>query len=388
MRRKRLNALIRRAIAGDAVAVEQLCQLYAKTILFQTQLLVRNKDDAEDVAQRVAIEMLRGIQKLKSSYAFRSWLQRLIVSACAKQNAQQLRDSERIENLEFAEAVIDDSPEGQPEDEMVSKDMRRFVGGYLAKLPPAQAITLTMYYYEQLSYKEIAAALEISLGSVASTIAKAKKNLKRLMKENNEQNVLGIQFTAPFLRGNVEKTVCDEVEFGVPPDAVERFMGTCRVKIPGIFSEPSTIASVAVGGWRTAVTVLVGFVLLGGLGAIATLIAGEVTIPESPPPQKQEEITVTEPESRVTYSVAREQFHDDPTNPLTAQIELLSDERILRWDLVDSQGKTLATGLNDFLDIAALELADGDYTLNWFLVNKDGVDSRVFWEFSINSNID
>jgi RNA polymerase sigma-70 factor (ECF subfamily) len=373
--------LIRQAIAGDAVAVEQLCQLYAKTILFQTRLLVRNKDEAEDVAQRVAIEMLRGIQHLRSSYAFRSWLQRLIVSACSRQNAQTQRELERAESLEFAEAVVDDSPEARPEEEMVLKDMRRYVGGYLEKLPPAQAVALTMYYYEQLSYKEIAAALGISVGAVSSTIAKAKKNLKKLLKESGEQDVLGIKFTLPFLRGNVGKTVHDEVDSSVSEDSVDRFMVVCKANILAFFSKAGTTTVAATGIGGTLLAALVAVAMMGGISAIV------LTTIEKPVPYEpvviQEQPAVVDPDSRVTYSVEGEQFYDDPTNPLTAQIELLSGEHIDRWVLTDSNGTELFVGSGDYLDLAALELANGDYTLSWYLQNESGHEFRVFWEFII-----
>jgi RNA polymerase sigma-70 factor (ECF subfamily) len=374
--------LIRQAIAGDAAAVEQLCQLYAKTILFQARLLVRNKNEAEDVAQRVAIEMLRGIQHLRSSYAFRSWLQRLIVSACSRQNAQTQRELERAESLEFAEAVVDDSPEARPEDEMVSKDMKRYVGGYLEKLPPAQAVALTMYYYEQLSYKEIAAALGISVGAVSSTIAKAKKNLKKLLKDSGEQDALGIKFTLPFLRGNVGKTVHDEINSGVSEDSVERFMVVCKANILAFFSKAGTTTVAATGIGGTLLAALTAVAMMGGLSAIVLLIDERPVLNE--PITTQEQPTVLDPESRVTYSVEGEQFYDDPTNPLTVQIDLLSDEHINRWVLTDSNGVELRVGSGNYLDLVALELANGDYTLSWYLQNDNGDEFRVFWEFTIN----
>ncbi|MDR1183784.1 MAG: RNA polymerase sigma factor [Coriobacteriales bacterium] len=378
--------LIRRAIAGDAVAVEQLCQLYAKTILFQTRLLVRNKNEAEDVAQRVAIEMLRGIQHLRSSYAFRSWLQRLIVSACSRQNAQTQRELERAESLEFAEAIVDDSPEARPEEEMVSKDMRRHVDGYLGKLPPAQAVTLTMYYYEQLSYKEIAAALGISVGAVSSTIAKAKKNLKKLLKDSGEQDALGIKFTLPFLRGDVGKAVYDEVNSGVSNDAVERFMVVCKANIFAFFSKAGTAAVAATGIGGTLVAALAAVAVMGGVGALVLLPEEEFSPFESI--VTPEQTIVISPDSRVTYSVEGEQLYDDPTNPLTAQIDLLSDEHLDRWVLTDSKGTELLFGSGNYLDIAALELTNGEYTLSWYLHNDNDDKFRAFWKFTIQQVAD
>jgi RNA polymerase sigma-70 factor (ECF subfamily) len=419
VRRKKLNALIRQAIAGDASALEQLCRQYAKTILFQTRLLVRNKDDAEDVAQRVAIAMLNDIQKLRSPYAFRSWLQRLIVNACNRQNAMTQREYGRVEGLELAESVVDESLEARPEESAVSKDMERFVGGYLEKLPPAQAVSLTLYYYEELSYKEIAETMGVSLGSVSNTISKAKQNLKKMMKDNGERDVLGIAFTAPPLRDDIGRVVVSEVESGVPDGAVVRFMAVCRARIAGLAVGAGAIAATRVPLiriWKGLAGATASLVLLAGIGTGAYLLSEK---PPEPPPapapvQETPPAPLPEPESRIVYSVSGEQAYDDPTNPLTAQLHLLSGERLEGWTLTDSAGTELLSGTQDvgsptpeanvainggtgggtvtgeeiagdFIDIASFGLPNGTYTLNWHLVNEQGVTSRIYWDFIIAS---
>jgi RNA polymerase sigma-70 factor (ECF subfamily) len=399
MNRKRLNTLIKRAIAGEAAALEQLCQLYAKTILFQARLLVRNKDDAEDVAQRVAIEMLRGIQNLRSPYAFRNWLQRLIVNACNKHNARTRQESERAEDLDgLADTIVDESLEARPEEHLDSVDLQRSMGGYLERLPPSQAIALTLFYYEQLSYKEVADTLGITVGAVSSTISKAKRNLKEMLKERNNPGVFGIISLPPLFRGGPAQAVRNEIEGSVSLGAVERFMAVCKTHIAAIATGAgATVATT--GALGTVIATVIGFVLLGGAGLGAFLIADR-PLPEAPP-QEEIQAPVELPDSRVTYSVAGEQLYDDPTNPLTAQFDLLSGETVEGWILTDIYGTELAygggyatgtsagtaSGANNaegtFINIRALNLATGEYTINWYLTDSQGSKSRVYWDFTI-----
>jgi RNA polymerase sigma-70 factor (ECF subfamily) len=411
MNRKRLNTLIKRAIAGEAIALEQLCQMYAKTILFQARLLVRNKDEAEDVAQRVAIEMLRGIQKLRSPYAFRSWLQRLIVNACNKQNARTQQETERTENLDsFVDSFVDESLEARPEESLASKDLQRYVGGYLDRLSPAQAVALTLYYYEQLSYKEVADAMGISVGAVSSTISKAKMNLRTMLKERNDPSALGIVFLPPIFRGGPERVVRDEINSSVSVGAVERFMAVCKTNIAAIATSAGT-AVVTTGTWGAVLATALGIALLGGAGAatIALLDTPESNIPVI----EEAQPVIIPPDSRVTYSVAGEQLYDDPRNPLTVQFSLLTGEQVEGWILTDSAGTELALGggyagnaagtpadgtgstgsgvaqaIADgtFIDISSLGLADGEYTLSWYLIDRQGGKSRAYWDFFITSN--
>jgi RNA polymerase sigma-70 factor (ECF subfamily) len=409
VRRQKLNALIKQAIAGDSSALEQLCQLYAKTILFQARLLVRNKDDAEDVAQKVAITMLRDIRQLRSPYAFRSWLQRLIVNASNKQNARSQREAERRENLSSVEAVIDESPEAQPGKTIETQDLQQFVGGYLEKLPAAQAVALTLYYYEQLSYKEVADVMGVSVGSVSSTISKAKQNLKKMLKDRSIRDVMGIIFIAPFLRGDIGRTIAEEVESRVSEHAVERLMVVCKSHIAGFASNVAAPAA-ATGVWGTIVAVAAALTLLGGLG-IGALMIGDEPIPVRPP-DEQKSVIILEPDSRVTYSIAADQGEDNPVNPLTVKFRILSNERLDGWRLLDAAGlerlsgredigvidaeadaaAAAASGIpvgedveGDFIDIASLNLEDGAYTLIWSLFNEADEKAQAYWHFSIET---
>jgi RNA polymerase sigma-70 factor (ECF subfamily) len=427
MNRKRLNTLIKRAMAGEAAALEQLCQMYAKTILFQTRLLVKNKDDAEDVAQKVAIEMLRGIQKLRSPYAFRNWLQRLIVNACNKQNARTRHESERAEDLDgFADMIVDDSLEARPEEHFESVDLQRSMGGYLERLPPSQAIALTLFYYEQLSYKEVADTLGITVGAVSSTISKAKGNLKEMLKEKNHPGALGIVFLPSLFRSGPAQAVRNEIETSVSLGAVERFMTVCKTNIAAI-ATGAGVTVATTGALGTIIATSLGLAILGGTGVGAYLLTEQPT-PEAPVIE-QVQPTVALPDSRVTYSVAGEQYYDNPVDPLTVQFELISNETIDGWVLTDTSGAELAygggfaTGIapdaetdagvdvsaggdtgtdagadtgaaseseatnaeGTFINVAALDLPEGKYTLTWYLTNWQGGKSHVYWEFFITS---
>jgi RNA polymerase sigma-70 factor (ECF subfamily) len=373
--------------------------MYAKTILFQARLLVRNREDAEDVAQKVAIAMLRDIRKLRSPYAFRSWLQRLIVNMSNKHNAQMLRETGHMESLSFAESVVDESPETQPEDVAVSRDMRRFVGGYLERLPAAQAVALALYYYEQLSYKEVAEVMGVSIGSVSSTISKAKQNLKKMLKENGEQDVMGIVFIPPFIRKNIKQAVTDEIEHTVPAGAVTRFMSVCRAHISGIVAGVGTSTAVT-GTWGTLVAATTALLLLGGAGL------GTYLLWDQEPPGREEtpsvERVMVAPDSRVIYALDGEQLYDNPVDPLAVQFLLLGNEQMEYWILTNSNGIELTRGTggaikesassqttsreivgSNFIDLRAMNLAEGEYTLNWYLSDEQGGRTRAYWSFTI-----
>jgi RNA polymerase sigma factor (sigma-70 family) len=380
LRPKKLNAIIQQAINQDPVALEQLCELYARPILLQTRLLVRNKDEAEDVSQRVIIEMLRGIEKLRNPYAFRGWLQRIITNACYNQDMKSRTDIEYGDLLEVAELIVDERLEARPEDSAVASDMRDYLGKYLGQLPPAQAIVLTLHYNEELSYKEIAQVMDVSLGTVSNTMSKAKKNLKNLLKDKRESASLGIVFGASLIPNSLKEVVNSDVSSAVSDDAVAGLISFAKLSIVGS-TAGAKLAVATASTTKIAVSIAVAVAVLSGTGITAYQIQNNhITDGEL---DKVAPVEIG-PDSRVTYSVKGEQLVHDATNPQEAWLSLLTGEKIQNWILTDTlTDKPVLTGNGNHLDIVALGLPEGDYTITWYVVNANGTESRIFFDFYI-----
>jgi hypothetical protein len=301
--------------------------------------------------------------------------------------------------LSLAETVVDESAEARPEETVVSRDMQRFVSGYLERLPTAQAVALTLHYYEQLSYKEVAEALGVSVGTVSSTISKAKQNLKKMLKENGERDVLGAVFLAPFLRDSIKRTVIDEIEHGVTSGAVERFMSICKVNITSVATGMGGTV-VAMGTWKTVAAISAALLLLGSLGTGALLMNN--TSPEEAPAGEQVIVPVPMPDTRLTYRVAGEKTEGNPINPLAVQFLLLGGETVEQWVLHDVDGTEIISGTggairvpdlseaagkgiigDSYIDIQALNLADGDYVMSWYLADGQDHKTRAYWGFTV-----
>jgi RNA polymerase sigma factor (sigma-70 family) len=384
VRPRKLNVIIQRAINRDPVALEQLCELYARPILLQTRVLVRNKDEAEDAAQRVMIDMIRDIDKLRNPYAFRGWLQHIIERVCYKQDVHQRTEFERGDLLEQAETIPDESLEARPEDYAVANDMRNYLEGYLGQLPQAQAIVVTLFYYEELSYKEIARALDIEVGTVASTMSKAKKNLKKLLTDKKESASLGIVFGASVFQNSIKDLVVSEVNNNVSEAAVSRLIGVGKLAIAG----SPTAAKVAVA---TAVTTKIAISIAS---ALAVLAGAGVVITNLPDPEAETPVVVNTPEAapvivspegRVTYSIyATEDGSLEPVNPISIQLTLDTGESIENWILnKTASGAQVMTGKGNYLPVESFGLEEGDYTITWYVINEKHIESRIIFDFSI-----
>jgi hypothetical protein len=129
---------------------------------------------------------------------------------------------------------------------------------------------------------------------------------------------------------------------------------------------------------------------------------------DEPPDVVQEtprsERVIVAPDSRVIYAIDGDQPFNNPVDPLAVQFLLLGNEQMEYWILTDSSGTELTRGTrgairesagsqttnreivgNEFIDLRAMNLAEGTYTLDWYLSDERGGRSRAYWSFTITS---
>jgi RNA polymerase sigma-70 factor (ECF subfamily) len=138
---------------------------------FQLRLL-KDSHQAEEAAQETFLRMLRGLPGFRPEHPFRPWLYRIALNAArtlAVRRAQQ-GQRERIASLRRREG------EGtrNPSDGAFLKELHALVD----ELPPAQKEALLLHYYQGLSHSEVASALEVPPGTVATRIHRGLETLR------------------------------------------------------------------------------------------------------------------------------------------------------------------------------------------------------------------
>lgn len=79
-----LETLVRRSVQGDKDAFERLCRMEAQPIIYYCIKVLGNRQDGEDAAQEVFIQMQQSIHSLKAPEAFVSWVRKLTLNVCGK----------------------------------------------------------------------------------------------------------------------------------------------------------------------------------------------------------------------------------------------------------------------------------------------------------------
>ena len=175
--------LIAKAQEGDLFSFDQLVKKYQKKIYFLAYRMVKNHDAADDIAQETFINAYSSIKSFKPGYSFYSWLYRI----CMNLSINHLRRQKFvIPESQFEEETSPLEKETTTEDPLsllVQKERERKIEQAINSLPPKYKAVFMLKVYEDLSYKEIAQTLKISLGTVMSRLFRARERLQKLLKD-------------------------------------------------------------------------------------------------------------------------------------------------------------------------------------------------------------
>jgi RNA polymerase sigma-70 factor (ECF subfamily) len=185
-----VNSLVRRCIAGDAVAWEEIVQRYNRRIYNICYRFSGSADDAQDLTQDVFIKMYRTL----SSYdiergAFMTWLttmtRNLLVDHFRKTKQDRLTDSmdatasEHEDSMPLSEQIPDKGP--PPDTKVQSLETGEVVHEALQKLSPELREAVILRDLQDMDYRDIAAVLRVPEGTVKSRINRGRAELARLL---------------------------------------------------------------------------------------------------------------------------------------------------------------------------------------------------------------
>ncbi len=177
-------ALVERVRGGDVRAFEPLVARYRQRVYRLAFNVLRDAEEAWDVAQEAFIRAYQAIPSFRGQSAFYTWLFRItmnLASDRARQRAARGRafGSERVEEEEWDRALVD--PGETPADSAARAEARRRIERALRSLPEHHRAIIMLSDLEGLSYREIAEVLGIPMGTVMSRLHNARKRLRQAL---------------------------------------------------------------------------------------------------------------------------------------------------------------------------------------------------------------
>ncbi len=185
--------LIRLALdKGDQKAYAELMGRYHDSVYFMLLKMVNNKDDADDLTIEAFGKAFKRLAQYTPNFAFSTWLFKIASNNCIdfirRKKMITFSIDRTFENDEGGEMSMDIKSTGpNPEESFVKKQKVKHMHAIVDKLKPRYRVLVEMRYFEELSYEEISAKLELPLGTVKAQLFRAREFLANILKNSEEK---------------------------------------------------------------------------------------------------------------------------------------------------------------------------------------------------------
>ena len=154
-----------------------LVDRYQEAFLRKGLYILRSRDIVEDAVQDTFIKIYKNARKFsgKQGASFQSWAYKILINTCYDYASKKAVSSNRVRLMDFSGLDISGSVEFFSDKEQTS-----FVWSVLARLPQRLSRLLSLYFFEDKSYEEIASLEHISISAVRSGLYRARKQFKDL----------------------------------------------------------------------------------------------------------------------------------------------------------------------------------------------------------------
>ncbi len=171
---------LHRCLSGDRNAFATIVQRYQSQVLAHCLRMLGNREDAADAAQQAFILAYRRLATHEPDQPFRPWLFRIATNVCIDLYRRRRRQADPVED-EVLERTTDPG-EDVPTLAELTEDRER-VRRAVAALPEKYRTLVVLYYFEGLSYQEIAGQTGLSIGTISTQLHRAKQRLRKQLTE-------------------------------------------------------------------------------------------------------------------------------------------------------------------------------------------------------------
>ncbi len=172
---------------GDQRAYAALMNNYRDSLYFMLLKMTNNSSDADDLTIEAFGKAFKKLGQYTPEYAFSTWLFKIASNNCIdfmrkkKKRTFSMNDSpDGEEGNELANYIASDSPD--PEENVMKKEKMGLMREVVEKLKPHYRQLIELRYFKEYSYEEIAAELDLPLGTVKAQLFRAREFISNIMK--------------------------------------------------------------------------------------------------------------------------------------------------------------------------------------------------------------
>lgn len=174
------NELISKVLQGDHLAYAGLVNRYQNYVFTLTLRLVKNREEAEEVAQDVFIKAYKYLADFRGDAKFSTWLYTIVNNTCISFLRKKKPDIHSLDE-ERIFAKVDHQDLGFRADGVEQQSKHRMVNEAISRLKPDDGAIITLFYKHEQSLEEIAGILGLEVNTAKVRLHRARARLKELM---------------------------------------------------------------------------------------------------------------------------------------------------------------------------------------------------------------
>lgn len=229
-----MSYLVQKARENDQEALTEIYKISSPAVYKTIWVLIKDEDTVYDILQDTYVKAFTRLDQLQNPDKLIPWL-KMIANNLAKDWLKKSKPvfftdiygGEELEDIPFEESIEDVRSELNPEMAMDQQEAKRLVMEILDHLPEDQRVVIGMFYYEEMSVKDIAQTLGVSENTVKSRLSYGRKKIKEQVMDLEKRGTK-LYSVAPFvfflyLLGKADKVSAEPMVQKALPDIMQSY---------------------------------------------------------------------------------------------------------------------------------------------------------------------
>jgi len=172
---------ITRVLKGESNAYAFLVNKYKSMAYSLAMKLVKNREDAEEIAQDAFIKAYQSLGQFRGSARFSTWLYRIVYNTAVSRMRRSSVESVSLEDSGFDEKASSEVMDAYYR--LKDQDRKKFLDLVLEKLDPDENFLVTLYYYDEKDLDEISQITGLTSNNVKVKIFRARQKMSGMLKK-------------------------------------------------------------------------------------------------------------------------------------------------------------------------------------------------------------